>query len=132
MEFKTKNRSAFTLIEVLVSILLFSATLSGAILGFSVGMRWAKNLSHRTTALGLAQAKMEIILKMPYWSIVPGTGEDFPLIDKGKIGTDEDNLGGVRGVVATQLSGHKEVKVTVAWYEFGNQYTEGLMSVVYP
>jgi prepilin-type N-terminal cleavage/methylation domain-containing protein len=64
-----KKRKGFTLIEVLLAAVLFTAGTIALINALNIGIFSVADLEETTQALNLAQAKMEDVIRLPFSSI---------------------------------------------------------------
>ena len=108
-------RSAFTLIEVLVTMVLMAIVLPVAMRGMSIAVATASNAKHKAAAVSLAQAKLnEIVQEVSAQdtSQENGSGDfspDFPAYQWTCQSQNDPNLG------LTELT------MTVSWSERGRQ-----------
>ena len=109
---RTRNKSGFTMIEVVVAMAIFSATFLALAAGAGSVMRANATSYHSTIATSLAQDKVEE-LKARNESIIISAG---PVTD---------NVGGVNFTRTwtvtpnTPVAGTKQVDVTITWQNYG-------------
>jgi prepilin-type N-terminal cleavage/methylation domain-containing protein len=127
-----KNKKGVTLVELLVGLLIFAIAFGAALLSFIFGMQWAKITSQRTSAVGLAQAKMEEAFAEGYYGAAAGVSDDNPVLDAGQIGKSSDDVPCLRRLTVTNMGDHKELSVVITWTRRDRQLQESLVSAVYP
>ncbi len=129
---KKGREAGITLAELLVSLLIFSISMAALFSSFTLGLRWARLLGLRTSAVALAKDKIEETLNIPYAIIALGTSVDNPVLDYGKVAGAGDDVSSTRRIDVVYVVDHKEVTVNVAWVFGGVTYDEEIRSAVYP
>lgn len=122
MIFKTKNQQGFSLIETLVALTILTVATSYVIGVFPKGLNSSLSALEETTAVNLAQAKVEEVISTPYDEISTGviTEDSLSLIDadfsRYKRITTVNYVDGNLDSSANDV-GLKKVKVDVVWLD---------------
>lgn len=117
-----KNKSGFTLLEIIISILLLAITLAGGMaLYFNANKIMALTV-HKKAAMELADKKMEDLRDASYVSLVEGESQESGLKVSG--------LDASRTVtVAIPNSTYKQVTIEVNWKE-ANEPNDKIVKLV--
>ena len=122
MIFKTKNQQGFSLIETLVALTILTVATSYVIGVFPKGLNSSLSALEETTAVNLAQAKVEEVISTPYDEISTGVIMEGSL---SSIGADFSRYKRITTVsyVDSDLNpsisdlGLKKIKVDVVWLD---------------
>jgi len=122
MIFKTKNQQGFSLIETLVALTILTVATSYVIGVFPKGLNSSLSALEETTAVNLAQAKVEEVISTPYDEISTGVIMEGSL---SSIGADFSRYKRITTVsyVDSDLNpsisdlGLKKLKVDVVWLD---------------
>jgi len=113
-------RKGFTLVEVLLSIVILSILLCGAISMYFYSGEIQSMATHKKIAAELANSKMEEIKREGYNKLAPSS-------DEIKIG----NLTAQQTVTIENQGSYKVVKVNVVWNAAGKSEARNLELVTY-
>lgn len=117
------RQSAFTLIEVLVTMLLLSILVPVLMEGISLSLHAASSSRHKTEAANLAQDQLNQLLTTGEWNTNPqgSCAPDYPEYTWQCQSTDEDY-------------GISQVSLTISWAEQGQnrQYSISTMTQTSP
>jgi prepilin-type N-terminal cleavage/methylation domain-containing protein len=114
------SRRAFTLIEVLATMVMLGIVLPVAMRGVSIALATASSARHRAEAAELGSAKLDELVATGEWSATAPSGDfgtDFP----GYTWTVE---------MASRDYGVTEIQLTVTWQERGQPRTLNLATLV--
>ena len=124
---RSRERCAFTLVEVLAAILMLGIVLPVAMYGISLATTTAGVARHRTQATTLARAKLdEILTTVPLQAGTGDFGDRWPEYHwSADVATwDTTAVDGLSSTV-------EEVKVRVTWMQRGQQREMALSTLVY-
>jgi prepilin-type N-terminal cleavage/methylation domain-containing protein len=124
----TKRRSrAFTLIEVLATLMLMAIILPTIMRGITLAQQAADSSRHRTEAAGLAQMELDQIIAAQTWQTGDQTGDFSP---------DWPNYTWKSAVAPwpgdSTGAGIDEIDLTVNWNANGKQQSVVLSTLAYP
>ncbi|NOX98071.1 MAG: type II secretion system protein [Nitrospirae bacterium] len=132
---KKNNNKGITLLEIVISLLIFGIAATGILRSFVFCNTRAKSTSLRTAAIALAQERMEQIKNDSYPNV---TAANYPdetnlILDTAGTADTGDDLTGTRTVTITGASPNpKTITVTVTWKFKGNQFSESLTTLKIP
>jgi len=113
------GKRAFTLIEVLLTMLLLSVLLPVIMQALATSVSAASSARHRTEAASLAQDELNLLVSTGNWS--SATTGDF--------GNEHPGYGWTCQSAARDY-GVQEIQVTVAWQEHGRERQVSLSTMV--
>lgn len=111
------KEKGFTLIEIVISVFIFSVGVLGIMLAFYLGVQVSSKAKMQTCASKLAQEKIETIISLPYEE-VNSSIEDYGTIESFesyKRETDVHYYNPELISTTTEDTGLKLVKVSVFW-----------------
>jgi len=116
------NRKVFTLLEALITIVIFTIGVGSVVWSFSAGVFAASTVGSTETALNIAQATMEEIKDLDYATIV-SIGDTRPTADPNF--TDFDTT-----IDIAKKQDPMQIDVTVSWDTKGGAASVTLTTLV--
>jgi prepilin-type N-terminal cleavage/methylation domain-containing protein len=110
-------KKGFTLIEIIVSLFIFSVGIAGILFAFSLGVKIESKAKMRTCASKLAQERIEEIASLPYEEIISSFENygDISDFNSYKRRTDVYYYNPDSLSTSTVDSGIKMIEVSVFW-----------------
>lgn len=131
MEERLRDRRAFTLVEILVSIVLLSLIGVAFALSLGVGQGEIVDGGYRRMALTRAEEKMEVLKALGYADLAGGD-DTVTLDDRGTVDIADD-LTGTRSWTVTEIAGsnsYKRIALKLKWFAGGRTHTVALDTFV--
>ena len=122
----TRNRSGFTLVEALASLLLVAMVLPFVMRGISLAAKAGAQADREATAVLLAQTVMDEVILTDTWTYGDADGE----FDEA-FGREAERFTWVLTVNDWQSTEFRELTVTVRWVQGGDEQSVDLKTVVY-
>ncbi len=124
MRIRSRQKSGFTLLEILVSLLLLAVTLVGGMALYHNAQKIMALMVHKKVAMELADRQMETVRTTSFGLLAAGESTESNLRVTG--------LPANRRTTVTETSSKlKEIRVEVNWNEAGQTTPHSVMLVSY-
>jgi type IV pilus assembly protein PilV len=125
-----KNEQGFTLIEFLIAVMLLSIGLLGLVTLQSTAIRGNLDAKELTTAVFLAEKKMEELKNTSFGSLTLGTANDAhnPIDGSGQSGGIFSRTWNIQNY--TGSSQMKQITVSISWTLAGKSHSASIDTVI--
>ena len=108
------GKRGFSLIEILISMTMFTLTMGGGLMGVRKGFEFVENARHYSNASQVLQSEVET-LRTLNWADIDALLDDVDIALDGKYNSDITNFYSVSRKITDTGVQKKEIEVTISW-----------------